>query len=104
MDTNKKLSDDDVERLSEVFKLFGSEPRLRILLRLKDGECMAGELAESADISQSAASHQLKELRLGRIIRSRKDGLNVLYRLSDSHIVDMLENGLEHFLGEHCDE
>ncbi len=95
---------DDFERLSEIYKLFGSVPRLKILLRLSEGECVASELAEAAEISQSATSHQLKELKHCRIVKSRKDGMNVFYSLDDSHIVKLLESGIEHIKGEHCNE
>ena len=98
------LSHDDFDRLSEIYKLFGSVPRLKILLRLSESECVASDLAKAAGISQSATSHQLKELRQCRIIKSRKDGMNVFYSLDDNHIVKLLESGIEHVKGEDCDE
>ena len=88
----------------EIYKLFGSVPRLKILLHLNKGECIASKLAEVAGISQSATSHQLKDLKKSRIIKSRKVGMNVFYRLSDQHIVKMLESGIEHVLKENCNE
>ncbi len=103
MELQKYLTTEDFERLSEIYKLFGSVPRLKILLTLSQGECVASQLAEAAEISQSAASHQLKELKHCRIVRSRKDGMNVFYSLDDNHIVKLLESGIEHIKGEHCD-
>ncbi len=99
-----ELTADDFERLSEIYKLFGSVPRLKILLRLSEGECVASELAEAAEISQSAGSHQLKELKHSRVVKARKDGMNVYYSLDDDHILKLLESGIEHIKGEHCDE
>ncbi len=103
---NKKyeMSNNDFERLSEIYKLFGSIPRLKILLRLSEGECVASELAETAELSQSATSHQLKELKHCRIVKARKDGMNVFYSLDDNHIVKLLESGMEHIKGDHCNE
>ncbi len=98
------LNHDDFDRLSEIYKLFGSVPRLRILLRLSEGECVASELSEAAELSQSATSHQLKELKHCRIVKSRKDGMNVYYSLDDNHILKLLESGIEHIKGDHCDE
>ncbi|MEG1869286.1 MAG: metalloregulator ArsR/SmtB family transcription factor [Oscillospiraceae bacterium] len=98
------LTDNEFKRLEEIYKLFGSAARLKILVRLSYGECGAGELGEIAGLTQSATSHQLKDLKNCRIIKSRKDGLNVFYSLDDDHIVKMLETGIEHIKGENCYE
>ena len=100
----RKLDNEELERLTEIYKLFGSVPRLRILLQLNEGECAANELSEAAELSQSATSHQLKDLKQGRIIKSRKEGMNVIYSLDDNHIVEMLENGINHIIGNHNDK
>jgi ArsR family transcriptional regulator len=97
------LNNDELEKLAGVYKLFGSVSRLRILiLLLTKGEQVASELAEFSQISQPAASHQLKDLKNSRIIKSRKEGLNVIYSLEDQHISEMLMNGIEHMYGEQC--
>lgn len=90
------------ERLVTIYKAFGSIPRLKILLALVEGEKSASDLSTIALISQSATSQHLKELRLCDIIRSRKEGMHVFYRLSDEHIEKMLLLGLEHVKGENC--
>ncbi len=102
MKSSANLNSQEFERLSEIYKLFGSVPRLKILLRLSHGECVASELSEAAQLSQSATSHQLKELKFCRIIKSRKEGLNVYYSLDDDHITKMLESGIQHVKGDHC--
>lgn len=98
------LLETEFSRLEEIYKLFGSASRLRILIRLSKGECGAGELSEAAGLSPSATSHQLKELRQCRVVRSRKEGLNVYYSLDDEHIVKILDSGIEHVRGENCDD
>jgi len=99
-----KFNNEELERLSEIYRLFGSVPRLKILIHLNKGECSVNELSEVSEISQSATSHQLKDLKQSRIIRSRKEGMNVFYSLADKHIVEMLKSGIEHVLRENCDE
>jgi len=91
-------------RLEEIYKLFGSAPRLKILIRLSKGECGVTELCQVAGLTQSATSHQLKDLKQCRIVKSRKEGLKVFYRLDDDHIVKILESGIEHVKGDHCEE
>ncbi|MCL1984276.1 MAG: metalloregulator ArsR/SmtB family transcription factor [Methanomassiliicoccaceae archaeon] len=100
----KELDHEELFELEEIYKAFGSMPRLRILIRLREGEATVGELTEAAGLSQSATSHQLKELRMKNIIKSRKNGLNIFYSLRDSHIFRMIESGMEHIKGEQCDE
>ncbi len=97
----KELNYEELERLTEIYKLFGSIPRIKILLHLNNGECSASDLSQACGLSQSATSHQLKDLKQGRIIKSRKEGMNVFYSLDDNHIVQMLENGIEHITGSH---
>ena len=91
-----KYPDEALEVLSEIYRLFGNVPRLKILLRLNQGEATAGELTEAAGLSQSATSHQLRDLKQARIIKSRKAGLYVFYSLADNHIVGILQTGLDH--------
>ncbi len=96
------LSEEEYDRLTELFKQFACNSRLKILFRLTLGECSASELAESAQMSQSATSHQLKDLKLARIIKSRKAGKQVFYSLDDHHVLNILKIGKEHLRGEHC--
>lgn len=82
--------------LSEFFKIFGDGTRLRILNYLLDGEKCVSEIAESLEISTSAVSHQLKTLRTSNIVRTRKDGKQIYYTLSDKHIEIILKYAYEH--------
>lgn len=101
---NSNLNNDQFFELEEIYKAFGSMPRLKILIKLSKGECIASDLAKIAGLSQSATSHQLKELKLKKIIKNRKDGLNIYYSLQDRHIVKILNSGIQHIKGEYCDE
>ena len=49
--------------LSEFYKIFGDQTRLRILDALTNKPLCVNEISEMLDISQSAISHQLKNLR-----------------------------------------
>ncbi len=95
-------SRDEYEKLAEIFKMVGCVTRLKILIKLSEGECSATEIALAVELSQSAASHQLKDMKNCRLIKSRKDGQKVYYSLDDHHILDLLKTGLDHVRGEHC--
>lgn len=86
----------DIQCLSEFFKVFSDETRLKILDSLLDGEKCVGEIAESINISSSAVSHQLKNLRSLNLVKTSKCGTSVSYSISDEHIKIILEYGIEH--------
>ncbi len=96
------LQEEEYLRLAEIYKLFGNVARLKILMRLSQGECDATELSKAAELSQSATSHQLKDLKNCRIVKSRKQGIYIYYSLDDQHILSLLQTGIEHIKGEHC--
>ena len=82
--------------LSEFYKIFADQTRLRILDALLNKPMCVNEICEVLDISQSAISHQLKHLRTSNLVRASKEGKNVIYSISDDHIKIILKFGLEH--------
>ncbi len=88
--------DEELQDLSEFFKIFGDPTRLRILFLLKQGEFCVHDIAGMLELQQTAVSHQLKLLRQVRLVRYRKEGKHVFYSLSDDHITAILAIGLEH--------
>lgn len=82
--------------LSEFYKIFGDQTRLRILDALTNKPLCVNEISELLDISQSAVSHQLKNLRSSNLVKTEKVGKNVFYSLADEHIKIILKYGLEH--------
>lgn len=103
------LEHEKLFELEEIYKAFGSIPRLKILIHMKNCdlnncECTVNKLSEISGLSQSATSHQLKDLKSKKIIKSKKVGLNVFYSLHDSHIFKIIESGIHHVKGDHCNE
>lgn len=91
-----RFGEAELSGLAETFKLLGSVPRLKILSALTEGSKPASELAEAAGLSQSAASHQLKELKQMHIVKTQRDNRSIIYSLDDWHILNMLMAGFEH--------
>jgi DNA-binding transcriptional ArsR family regulator len=52
-------------------------------------------------VSESATSHQLRQLRLAGLVRARKQGREVFYRVADGHIRVLLDVAVEHYLHGH---
>lgn len=82
--------------LSEFYKIFGDQTRLRILDALLNKPLCVNEISELLDMTQSAISHQLKNLRASNLVKTDKIGKNVYYSISDEHIKTILKYGLEH--------
>ncbi len=94
---NELLTEEEFIDLADFFKVFGEASRLKILFLLEKGEYCVTTIAEECNMSQSAVSQQLKLLRATRLVRFRKDGRNILYRLADEHISKILRLGKEHY-------
>src|SRR3954467_2025547 len=84
------LGADEAEELAETLKALASPGRLRLLTDLLGGPRTVEELAAAAELSVSATSHHLRLLRSLRLVRARRDGRHVRYRLHDHHIADLL--------------
>lgn len=86
----------ELDTLSELHKAMGDFTRMKILWALMDREHCVNELATQMEMSESAISHQLKVLKLARLVRSHKKGKNVFYSLCDEHIQWILEETYAH--------
>ena len=92
-----RVAEEEAVDLAEFFKVFGDPTRLKILFVLQDGESDVTSLCQALGMQQSAISQQLKLLRARRLVKWRKEGRNVLYRLNDQHIQKILALGSEHY-------
>lgn len=91
-------TDRELERLSEVFKIFSDGSRLRIISALISQELCVADLAEQLGMSQSAVSHQLRLLKAGRLVQPRREGKTVYYSLADDHVRKIIAQGMEHIM------
>ena len=91
-----RAEDDEVVYLSDTFQMLASPTRLRIVEALAVRELCVCDLAAVVGVSQSAVSHQLRQMRQMRIVRYRKDGRMAYYRLDDPHVEALFGTGLEH--------
>ena len=90
------LDEDTVFNVSNLYKVFSDETRLRILNALLDNELCVYDIAEILDMTHSSISHQLKILRDMKLVKAHKHGKNVYYTLIDDHIEKIIKIGVEH--------
>lgn len=101
MDTTKHTTfiiptPDELQQLSELYKAMGDYTRMRILWLLMEKEYCVNDLAKKIQTTESAVSHQLRALRIVRLVCSRKVSKNVIYSLQDEHIRWILEETYAH--------
>ena len=77
-------------QLACVAKALGHAHRLELLELSAQGERSVEALAESAGLKVGNASQHLQHLRRAGLLASRRDGKQVLYRLTDEAIVGLL--------------
>lgn len=82
--------------VAEMFAAFGDPTRLRLLYALAESELCVADLAAILGVSASAVSHQLRGLRLLRLVKYRRAGKSLIYALDDEHVRLLLQMGLEH--------
>ena len=51
---------------------------------------------QAVGISELAVSHHLRGLRQMRLVKARRDGKEVYYRLEDEHIIALFQQGVRH--------
>jgi DNA-binding transcriptional ArsR family regulator len=86
-------------RLAELLALVAEPTRARILFALGAVEEMCvGDLALAVGVSEDSAGYALKLLRMAGLVRTRKSGRTVLYRLAEGFPHEMLEHCLRDLL------
>ena len=89
-------NEDLLQGAAEIFKMLADPNRLRLLMALAQEELCVCDLAALVDVSDSAVSHQLRLLRTARLVKYRREGKMVYYRLDDAHVERLLQEGLRH--------
>ncbi|NDV50754.1 metalloregulator ArsR/SmtB family transcription factor [Salipiger sp. PrR003] len=83
----------NVAEATSFLKSIAHEQRLLLLCHLCAGEKSVGELMREIGVSQSATSQMLARLREDGLVRTRRDGKKVYYRLAagdTARLIDLL--------------
>ena len=75
------------ELQSDVCKTMANPKRMEIIYLLKGGEMNSGELTAALGLAKANVSQHLSVLRNAGIVRSRREGVNVFYSISNSKIL-----------------
>ena len=93
---NERPDDELIADLSDMFKIFGDQTRVKILMALESGELCVCDIAAVMNMSQSAISHQLRVLKQSNIVKTRRQGKVVYYSISDDHVKEIFDIEMVH--------
>lgn len=82
----------ELRELEQKIKSCGNTNRLRIMRYLSRQDLCVHDLSALLDMSQSAVSHQLKELHNQDLLDRRKDGRVVYYSLNEETLREILDS------------
>ena len=92
------MNSEDMERMignaehaANFLKALGHEGRLMILCHLASGEKSVTELEDLLSSRQAAVSQQLTRLRLEGLVKPRRDGKTIYYKLTDNRAREIIE-------------
>ena len=90
------LDEHTAAHVAELFRSFSDTSRVRLLSVLTEQEMNVGNLADWVGISESAVSHHLRGLRQMGLVKARRNGKEVYYRVDDEHIIALFRQGVSH--------
>ncbi|MCL5977307.1 MAG: metalloregulator ArsR/SmtB family transcription factor [Nitrospirae bacterium] len=75
------------EMQAEICKILSSPKRIEIISALKDGEKTVTELVDILETPKANVSQHLAVMRLKGILKSRRDGVNIYYRIANPKVI-----------------
>lgn len=83
------VTDAQIEKAAEVFRVMSAPMRLRIISCLCSGEKNVGELLEAIDTTQPNMSQHLNTLYMAGVLDKRREGVQIYYRIVNNNIVNI---------------
>jgi ArsR family transcriptional regulator len=84
---DKEMEEKIFEMHAEVCKSMANPTRLKIMNLLREGEKSVGELKKQLELPKANLSQHLGVLRQRGIISSRRSGLNIYYKVTNSKMI-----------------
>lgn len=82
---------DEAVQVAELFRLIGDPVRTRVMYALTGApELCVGDIALAVGVSESSVSYALRLLRTAGMVRNRREGRLIYYRLVDGFMEELL--------------
>jgi ArsR family transcriptional regulator, zinc-responsive transcriptional repressor len=89
-----RLPVDQVDLAVEVFRMLADATRVQILWALIEAERSVTELAERTGKAPASVSQHLAKLRMARLVRPRREGTTIFYRLDNDHVARLITDAV----------
>jgi DNA-binding transcriptional ArsR family regulator len=90
------IPEDQVDLAVEVFRMLADATRVRLLWALLNQELPVNDLAQATGKPATAVSQHLAKLRMARLVRTRRDGTRVFYRIENDHVRQLVLDAMFH--------
>lgn len=94
----KMLKDDLLFDIADFYKVLADSTRIKIINALENSDLCVCDISTILNMTKSAVSHQLQNLKEMNLIKGVRQGKEVIYSLADEHIKQVFEISLEHIL------
>jgi len=85
---------EQAELAVEVFRMLSDSTRVRLLWTLIDEELAVNELADRLGKPAPSVSQHLAKLRMARLVRTRREGTQVFYRVENEHVAQLVRDAV----------
>jgi DNA-binding transcriptional ArsR family regulator len=99
---SRRLADEQADLVVEVFRMLADATRIQLLWALADRELSVNDLAAQVNKPAPSVSQHLAKLRMARLVRPRREGTQVFYRLENDHVRQLVTDAVhnaEHAAG-----
>ena len=72
---------------ADICKIFSNPKRLEIINTLEDRELSAGDLIDKIGLSKANLSQHMSVLRSKGVVLTRREGVNIYYRIANPKII-----------------
>jgi DNA-binding transcriptional ArsR family regulator len=91
---------ESAELAAEVFRMLADSTRVRLLWAMLEAERSVNQLADSVGKPAPSVSQHLAKLRMARLVRTRREGTQVFYRVENDHVAHLVRDAI--FNAEHA--
>ena len=78
----------------EIFRMLADPTRVQLLWALTGRELSVNELASTVSKPGPSVSQHLAKLRMARLVRTRREGTSIYYRVANEHIEQLVTDAV----------
>ncbi|APE14300.1 helix-turn-helix transcriptional regulator [Mycobacterium crocinum] len=90
-----------LERAGELLRALAAPVRIAIVLQLRESQRCVHELVDALDVPQPLVSQHLRILKAAGVVAGERSGREVMYRLVDEHLAEIIVAAIDHAGEEH---